>query len=294
VTLYYRNDDGGPGYGKDSWLEFDPPADGTYVVRVEDVRGQSGPGFGYHLVVRPPAPDFRVNLSAENINVPRGGATIVTANVTRLDGFRGALNVTLENLPAGITATAARIEPDLYSADLIVMADAAAEGFTPPTFTVTAKAEGVDPSDSGAVERVHTVDPGGPQAGWITVTPEPNLKMGFRSGEIVIHPGERIEMTLSVERNPAYKGRVPIDVRNLPRGVRVLNIGLNGVLVTEQQTERNIFIYAEPWAEATDRPFFAVGKCEAVGTEHSSRPIRLLVRPKESKGSKAATATSAR
>ena len=30
----YRNDDGGPGYGKDSRLVFDPPADGEYQVRM--------------------------------------------------------------------------------------------------------------------------------------------------------------------------------------------------------------------------------------------------------------------
>src|SRR5262249_624218 len=34
VTLYYRNDDGGPGYGRDSRIFFDPPADGEYQVRV--------------------------------------------------------------------------------------------------------------------------------------------------------------------------------------------------------------------------------------------------------------------
>jgi len=38
VTLYYRNDDGGPGFGKDSRLVFDAPADGEYQVRVVDSR----------------------------------------------------------------------------------------------------------------------------------------------------------------------------------------------------------------------------------------------------------------
>ena len=86
-------------------------------------------------------------------------------------------------------------------------------------------------------------------------------------------------MTLNVDRSAAFSGRVPIDVRNLPRGVRVLNIGLNGVLVTEKQTERSIFLSAETWAEPTERAFFAVGNCEAAGTEHSSRPITLIVLP---------------
>ncbi len=64
VTLGYRNDDGGPGFGKDSRVTFDPPADGTYLVRVEDVRGLGGPDYGYHVVVRPPHPDY--SISAEH------------------------------------------------------------------------------------------------------------------------------------------------------------------------------------------------------------------------------------
>ena len=81
-----------------------------------------------------------------------------------------------------------------------------------------------------------------------------------------------------MERN-GFANRVPIDVRNLPAGVRVLNIGLNGVLVTEKETERSIFLYAEPWAVPTRRAFFGVGTCEATGTDHSSPAIFLTVSP---------------
>jgi hypothetical protein len=96
---------------------------------------------------------------------------------------------------------------------------------------------------------------------------------------ISIRPGQEVTMTLAVERAPAFSGRVPIDVRNLPQGVRVQNIGLNGVLVTEKQTSRTVSLYAEPWVDAMERPFYAVGKAESAGTEHSSTPIILVVEP---------------
>jgi hypothetical protein len=96
---------------------------------------------------------------------------------------------------------------------------------------------------------------------------------------VSIRAGGQATLTLSVARGPAFTGRVPIDVRNLPHGVRVLDVGLNGVLVTEKQTERQIRLYAEPWAAAGERPFYAVGKAEAAGTEHSSPPIALTVEP---------------
>ncbi len=74
---------------------------------------------------------------------------------------------------------------------------------------------------------------------------------------------------------------MPIDVKNLPQGVRVLNIGLNGVLITESQTERGVFLLAEPWARPMVRPFYAVGQAEAAGTNDSSPPIELVVTPDE-------------
>ena len=84
-------------------------------------------------------------------------------------------------------------------------------------------------------------------------------------------------LNLAVERGPAFSGRVPIDVRNLPHGVRVLNIGLNGVLVTETQTERTVTLYAEPWVGRWSGPFTRSAGPRSAATEHSSPPITLVV-----------------
>jgi hypothetical protein len=92
-------------------------------------------------------------------------------------------------------------------------------------------------------------------------------------------------MTLAVKRSPAFKGRGPIEVQNLPQGVRVLNIGLNGVLITEAQTERSVFLLAEPWARPMVRPFYAVAQAESAGTQDSSPPIELIVSPETAVGS---------
>src|SRR5262249_9011405 len=133
----------------------------------------------------------------------------------------------------------------------------------------------------------------GPDGGWIVVSPEPNLKVEATPRRVVIRPGQQVAMNLAVKRGPAFAGRVPIDVRNLPQGVRVLNIGLNGVLITETQAERTVFLYAEPWVGSTERPFYAVGKAEAAGTEHSSAPIDLVVSPGDGR-SQASTAVAPR
>jgi hypothetical protein len=274
TVLTYRNDDGGPGFASDPRVTFDPPAEGTYLVRVEDLRGQDGREEGYHVVVRRPRPDFAISLNQNELNVPRGGTALVTANVVRRDGFDGPVTIALEGLPPGVTATATTVEPGLYAADLIVSAAADARTASEPSWRAVGKAT---LPDGAAVERAF--DPDGPGAGWVTIGPEPNLRVGADRNTIRLRPGERTELTLTVDRGAAFTGRVPIDVRNLPLGVKVLDIGLNGVLVTESQRTRTIVLQAETWAPPLERAISAVGRCEPAGTEHPSAPIGLVVEP---------------
>ena len=148
------------------------------------------------------------------------------------------------------------------------------------------RSPGPDPSGTDSHEdppHRQDIDPGGPKGGWITVTPASNLKVSARPNRVVIHPGERVSMTLAVQRAPAFSGRVPIEVKNLPQGVKVQDIGLNGVLVTEKQVERSIFLLAEPWVQPMVRPFYAVGNAESADTEDSSPPIELHITPLDTK-----------
>ncbi len=66
-------------------------------------------------------------------------------------------------------------------------------------------------------------------------------------------------------------------MRGLPHGVRVLDIGLNGILVTEKETTRTIGLYAEPWVEPTEHPFVVVARSERKGPEHAARSVLLRV-----------------
>ncbi len=53
------------------------------------------------------------------------------------------------------------------------------------------------------------------------------------------------------------------------------DIGLSGVLVREKETERTIFLRAEPWVPEQTRVFFAVGQVEG---NQVSCPMVLHVR----------------
>ncbi|MBA61023.1 MAG: hypothetical protein CMJ76_01540 [Planctomycetaceae bacterium] len=79
--------------------------------------------------------------------------------------------------------------------------------------------------------------------------------------EVNIVPGQETQIRLSVERR-GFAGRIAFDVFNLPHGVIVNDIGLNGVLIVEGQTQRTVFLAAEDWIPEQSRLFYAQANVE--------------------------------
>jgi hypothetical protein len=317
ATLNYRNDDGGPGLGSDSQVLFDVPADGRYIVRIGDVRNLAGEDFFYRLVVRPRREDFRISLDPENPNIPRGGSLPVTVNIERLDGFNEPVDVRIEGLPEGISATTARIGPDLFSAVLTLTA---LERFGEPEAGTDSKKIGppglnqksVDNQASetppanpgGGTDSKRIGSPGSPALAFktfasaqiggqtiehattpgfglhqLSVTSPPDLKVSVEPASASISPGQQLKFTVSIERRNAFAGRVPVEVLNLPHGLHVIDVGLNGVLINETETSRTFVLTCDAWAEPGPVLFYAAPKVEAKNERHASEPIRLEVRP---------------
>src|SRR6185295_6238943 len=92
--------------------------------------------------------------------------------------------------------------------------------------------------------------------------------------EIVVAPGTTVSATLKVERN-GHDGLVTFSVENLPHGVIVDNIGLNGVLMPKGESQRQIFITADSWVPETSRLAFAL---ENQAGNQSSTPVKVHVR----------------
>jgi WD40 repeat protein len=267
VTLFYRNDDGGPGYGKDSRLVFDAPADGDYRVRVGDSRGMGGRNFAYRLTIRPPRPSYNVRFDPTSPAVWKGGAVPVRVSADRIDGFDGAIEVKLENLPPGLSAPATTIPVGEYNTSLALYADPNAsltEKLSPLKLVARALIDGkaVVREVAGGVPKVI-------ESGDLVTTTE--------QSEVTVKPGQETRVTVKIERHNGHKGRVPVEVRGLPHGVRVLDVGLNGILITEKETSRTFVIYAEPWVKPTTHPFVVLARSERKGTEHAAKSVLLKV-----------------
>jgi hypothetical protein len=95
--------------------------------------------------------------------------------------------------------------------------------------------------------------------------------------EFTVQPGKEVRVTVKIERRNGFTGRVPLDVRGLPHGVRVLDIGLNGILITEKDTSRTFVIYCEPWVTPVEHPFVVLARSERKNTEHAAKSVLLKV-----------------
>ena len=80
---------------------------------------------------------------------------------------------------------------------------------------------------------------------------------------------------VDIERQGKFAGRVPVEVKGLPHGVRVLNIGLNGILITERDTSREVVLYAEPWVKPMEHPIVVLAKREGTNAEHAAKSVSI-------------------
>ncbi len=96
--------------------------------------------------------------------------------------------------------------------------------------------------------------------------------------ELSIAPGETIAATVKLERH-GFDGEVRFGVeyagRNLPHGVYVDNIGLNGMTLLKGETERTFYITARKWVPEQTRLFHL--QAEEDGNQ-TSWPVILHVR----------------
>jgi hypothetical protein len=96
--------------------------------------------------------------------------------------------------------------------------------------------------------------------------------------------GGRAKVTVRIQRANGFAGRVPVGLQNLPFGVHVPDIGLNGVLITEKQEEREFYLQADPHAPPGEHQVLLTGRIEvnsSLPTEQAAEPIVLKIVPRQ-------------
>ena len=126
-----------PTIGDDPSFRLDVPEDGTYRIRLKDryadTRGDAR--LTYRLSVRKPTPDFslvvldafpsadgKAPVTSGAASLRKGGSYEMTVYAYRRDGHNDAIQLTGENLPAGIVCRPTVIGPGQVLAKLVLTA----------------------------------------------------------------------------------------------------------------------------------------------------------------------------
>ncbi|MEN9677476.1 MAG: hypothetical protein RIS76_3372 [Verrucomicrobiota bacterium] len=282
-SVPFENDDAARrDLGSDSRLHFTAPEDGEFLARVMDARGFGGAEYGYRLSLREAEPGFSVSLNGAPSTVMTGSGQGFSLSVARRDGFDGAVDIAVQHLPAGWRVSdPLRIEAGHDAARATVYADPGASPGTDAEWkavsvVATARVEGRPvamavsslgrPKLSTEVPKVRVrLEP-------LTESVRTNSATGLPVVSIV--PGGTARARLAIERH-GFEGVVTFSVDNLPHGVIVENLGLNGITFLADENEREISLAAVRWVADMDRPFHAV---ENQAGQQSSAPLLLEVR----------------
>lgn len=290
-TLNFENDDDSMReLGTDSRLQFTAPETGTYLARVSDSRDISGELNNYRLAIRPAKPDFNVRIVGTNPSVPPANGRAITVELDRIDGFNGEVKVAIQDLPEGFyAASPIVVQAGQFSAEgtICALPDAKAPAMADATKAkaiASAMIEGQEVSHEA--NSLGTIKLGDAPKFLLTLVPTNTTTVTLGSQvipEIIIHPGDTVSALIKVQRN-GETNLINLDMDNLPHGVIVDNVGLNGVQIRAGEDEREIFLMAFKWVPETDRLCQVVVKsARATGGSQglqTSFPVMLKVRQK--------------
>lgn len=283
--IYSENDDDPMRqWGADSRLLFNPPSDGEYLVRLRDARSFQGADYRYQLKIRYPAPDFSVAMNTTELKIHPGTGREIGFTATRLEGFDGPIEIVAENLPPGFALSDPVIVQDEQRqafASLLAAPDAVM-----PTEDAVAKIRFLARASIHGNVVQHEI------GGLKTLARLENAKIRVRilsdeqhtaaitehTPELTVWAGETVKAWVQVERLD-HNGLVEFGKedagRNMPHGVFVDNIGLNGLMLLDGQNEREVFITTARWVPEQSRPFYLKSNVEGGIT---TLPVMLHIR----------------
>jgi hypothetical protein len=285
--LNYENDDASNRRaGSDSILEFTAPSQGRFVLRISDARGFGGSGWFYALHARTAKPDFQLKIPAgKSPSISPGSGREFTVAIDRVDGFEGPVTVSCVNLPTGFHASSPIIiEEGQNQAFGVIWTDTDApapsgEAANNVKLVATATIRGRTASHEMSLGQVKLG-----AAAKVLVRIEPDGNSGSPSTgkpgplEFTIRPGETITAKVHATRVD-FKDRIDLGKedsgRNLPHGVYVDNLGLNGLLIVESETERSFTLQASKWVPESSRWVFLRAKPDG---GQASQPVLLHVK----------------
>ena len=214
----------------DSHLVHTFGATGKYFISIADVQGKGGEEFAYRLVISPPRPDYELRVVPDNPRVGQGATTVLTVHALRRDGFNGRIDLSVEDMPQGFTASGTEIPKGENEVILTLTAPADAPlGIHSPTIvgkavigddTLTRQARSAEDVTQAFIyhhlvptqEFLLSVVAPGPFKLIPQMPPEGFIRFGA---------GRTAFLDVKVVRTPQAKGPIRLTLHNPPKGVRM-------------------------------------------------------------------------
>jgi len=215
------NDDA---FGKDAAVTFTPPADGDYVLRIRDLNSKGGDAGIYHIEASWALPDFTLRCDGDKAMIGPGSSTAWYVHVVRQNGFAGPVQVEVQGLPAGVTASALTIAPTMTQGVIVLTAAADAPkdaaGVQVVGSATVKQADGTEEVlRCEATPNQEIYLPGGGRGRFdvamhtVAVTdPSDILKVDVKPEVVTLKPGQEVKIEVTIQRRPGYDKSVSLDV----------------------------------------------------------------------------------
>jgi hypothetical protein len=286
---------------KDSTLNWKAPADGKFVVSVRDLHGRGGERFLYHLRAEPTGPDFEVHGEYYYAQLAPGTNMVWFAEINRLNGFTGPVEMLVENLPAGVTAEPVTIPEGMVHCAIILQASPSAKiNASLATVSGRANIKDAEGNDTTIIRRGRVTceqqSSGGGQARWpistqiVGVTrPLDLLKVEATPSEVTLKPGEKKEITVRIERQKGFTDPVTLAMsfdyfsnkfgEQLPPGVTVAKA--SKLRLAGKNLEGKVILEASDKAIPVKRlPLSVLARVSitfSITTNYGTNPVYLTV-----------------
>jgi len=87
----------------DPAFDYTFPADGDYVLVVEELHRRGGPQFTYRVAMQPVETGFTLSATANTVNLGAGGTASIQVNAVRA-GYNGPIQIEAVDLPDGVVS----------------------------------------------------------------------------------------------------------------------------------------------------------------------------------------------
>lgn len=278
------------------------PADGNYAIEVRDVNLRGGPAFAYFLSVRQCRPHFTLFADTDKTPLTPGTSGVVFVRAEKKNGFDGEIQLQVEGLPAGVTASCGKILGGKAQDGCIVLtaaADAKPVANSIRIGGVATIAENDQTRETYAAATVYqeTYQPGGGRGHWpvhshvVSVgKPGDIRKVTLSTYELTLKPGESKSIDVEIERAEGFDKNVTLEViyqhlssvygDPFPVGVSV-DKATSKVLLTAGQTKGKITLKAAPNAQLAEKQLFTVMANVSLNfvmkATYASDPVSLTV-----------------